>query len=139
MQKTSKNSLKLSYGRIGEVEETTLKDFAKTVKDKLGSDGVLVVGDDNKQIKFVAIIAGSGNSLTEMIELAKNKGADVLVSGDIQDSRARFANEIGLAIVDAGDYYTENPGAKKLAEILQDKVPEIKTIHLDPGPAWKII
>lgn len=129
---------KLPYGRIGKIKSTSLEQFAESVKKSLECKNVLVVGDKNKTIGVVAIVAGSGNSLTEIIELSKQKGADVLVSGDIQDSRARFASELDLAVIDAGDYFTENPGAKRLAEILQSKLADIKVLHLDPGAPWEV-
>lgn len=130
---------KLPYGRLGTIEKTTLGRFAKQVKERLGCDKVLVVGSDDMPVSKVAVVAGSGNALTEMMELAKKKGADVLVSGDIQDSRARFAKELGLAVIDAGDYFTENPGAKHLAGLLRKKLPEVEVLHLDPGPPWRFV
>ena len=130
---------KLPYGRIGRIKQTTLKEFAQKVIRSLNCHNVLVVGEDDKSITKVAVVAGSGNSLTEIMELVKKKGADVLVSGDIQDSRARFAKELDLAVIDAGDYYTENPGAKHLAKLLQKELPDIKVLHLDPGPPWRVV
>lgn len=130
---------KLPYGRLGKVKTTTLKNFAELVKSRLGCRNVLVVGDKDKNVNTIAVVAGSGNSLTEIIEIAKQKGADILVSGDIQDSRARFANELDLAIIDAGDYFTENPGAKRLAEILQGELEKVKVLHLDPGAPWEVL
>lgn len=130
---------KLPYGRIGKIKTTTLEQYVETVKKSLGCKYLLVVGDKKKIVNTVAVVAGSGNSLTEIMEIAKQKGADVLVSGDIQDSRARFAEELGLAVIDAGDYFTENPGAKKLAKILQNELPNIKVLHLDPGAPWEVI
>jgi dinuclear metal center YbgI/SA1388 family protein len=130
---------KLPYGRFGKVKTTTLTNFVELVKSRLGCKNVLVVGNKDKVINTVAVVAGSGNSLTEIIELAKQKGADVLVSGDIQDSRARFASELDLAVIDAGDYFTENPGTKRLAEILQDKLEGVKVLHLDPGAPWEVL
>lgn len=130
---------KLPYGRIGTIKPTTLGKFAETVKKALKCKYVLAVGEKGRSVKTVAVVAGSGNSLTELIELAKDKGADIYISGDIQDSRARFAEELDLALIDAGDYYTENPGAKHLAELLQKELLEIKVLHLDPGPAWEVL
>lgn len=130
---------KLPYGRIGKIKTTILEQYVETVKKSLGCKYLLVVGDKKKIVNTVAVVAGSGNSLTEIMEVAKQKGADVLVSGDIQDSRARFAEELGLAVIDAGDYFTENPGAKRLAEILQNKLPDVKVLHLDPGAPWEVI
>lgn len=130
---------KLPYGRIGKIKTETLEQFTEIVKKSLGCKYLLVVGNKNETINNVAVVAGSGNSLTEIMEAVKQKGADVLVSGDIQDSRARFAEELDLAVIDAGDYFTENPGAKKLAEILQSKLLNIKVLHLDPGAPWEVI
>src|SRR3990170_3155310 len=64
---------------------------------------------------------------------------DVLISGDITDGRARFAQELGLAVIDAGDYWTENPGAKRLVNILRKKLSSIKVLHLDPGKPWVLV
>jgi len=128
---------KLPYGRIGEISPVNLNEFIETVKEKLGCKKVLVVGDLDQVIKKVAVVSGSGNSLTDIIEFAKQKGADVLVSGDIQDSRARFAKELDLALIDAGGYYTETPGMRHLAELLQKELKEIKVLYLDPGPPWE--
>jgi len=130
---------RLPYGRIGEISKTTLKQFCQMVKQSLRCKSVLVVGKDDITVVRVAVVAGSGNSLTEIMELAKRKGADVLVSGDIKDSSARFAEELGLAIIDAGDYFTENPGARHLTELLQKELPKVKVLFLDPGQPWKVI
>ena len=129
---------RIPYGRVGRIEQTTLKSFAETTKQHLECKHVLVVGEDDLLVSTVAVVAGTGNALTEIMEIAKKKGADVLVSGDIQDSRARFAKELDLAIIDAGDYFTENPGMKHLAELLQEKHPDIKVHLLDPGPPWRV-
>lgn len=71
-------------------------------------------------------------------DFVKQKGADVLVSGDIQDSRARFANELGLGVIDAGGYYTETPGMKHMTGLLVSHFKKIKVLYLDPGPPWKV-
>ena len=130
---------KLPYGRIGEISPVKISQFIEMVKKKVGCKKVLVVGNQSQVIKKIAVVSGSGNSLTDIIEFAKQKGADVLVSGDIQDSRARFAKELGLAIIDAGGYYTETPGMKHLAELLQKELKGIKVLYLDPGPHWETL
>lgn len=130
---------KIPYGRTGEIKPLSLGKFVEVVKKKLDCPHVLLVGDENLKIKKVAVVSGSGNSLTDVIEFIKQKGADVLVSGDIQDSRARFANELGLAVIDAGGYYTETPGMKHLAKLLESQFRNIKILYLDPGPPWRMI
>lgn len=128
----------IPYGRVGTCTQANLGSFAENVKFKLGCEHVLVVGDMARKIQRVAVVSGSGNSLTEMIEISKQRKADVLVSGDIQDSRARFAAELDIALVDAGGYYTETPGMKHLANLLRPQVADIKVYYLDPGPPWRV-
>jgi len=128
--------IRIPYGRVGSIHSTTLMKYVGFIKEALGCKDVLVVGDKDKKIDRVAVVSGSGNALTEMMEISKQKGADVLVSGDVQDSRARFAAELGLALIDAGGYYTETPGMKNLARVLSENLPELDVIYLDPGPPW---
>lgn len=130
---------KIPYGRIGEIKPLALGEFVNLVKKKLGCPSVLLVGDIDQRIRMVAVVSGSGNSLTDVIEFAKQKGADVLVSGDLQDSRARFASELGLALIDAGGYHTETPGMKHLADILKSKFADINVVYLDPGAPWIVV
>ena len=73
------------------------------------------------------------------MEFVKQKGADVLISGDLTDGRARFAEEINLSVIDAGDYFTENPRAVHLVEILKAKLSGISVLLLDPGKPWSIV
>ena len=129
---------KIPYGRIGEINPITLGEFVGLVKRKLGCPNVLLVGDIDQQVGMVAVVSGSGNSLTDIIEFVKQKGADVLVSGDVQDSRARFASELGLALIDAGGYYTETPGMRNLADLLSSQFANINVAYLDPGTPWVV-
>lgn len=128
--------IRIPYGRVGPSRSMTLMEYVGFVKEALGCKDVLVVGEEDKKIERVAVVSGSGNALTEMIEISKQKGADILVSGDIQDSRARFATELGLALIDAGGYYTETPGMKNLAKALSRDLAGLEVIYLDPGPPW---
>lgn len=131
---------KIPYGRIGTVTPQSLSTLINSVKKKLLCDYVLVVGELNRLIQVVAVVSGSGNALTEMSEISKLEGADVLISGDIQDSRARYANELDIALIDAGGYYTEMPGMRRLAELFQAEVKgEAEVEYLDPGPPWRAI
>ncbi len=132
---------KIPYGRIGKIQKMSLQSFVEQVKSKLGSPNALVVGNLDKEVEIVATVAGSGNEVIGHMELAKQKGADVYVSGDIRDSTARFARELSLALIDVGGYYTELPGAKNLAKLFSNKLKEadVEVIFLDSKPAWEIV
>lgn len=135
-----KNVTKIPYGRVGDITPISLIEFVEVVKEKLDCPNVLVTSDDdNKIVKKVAVISGSGNSLIEMIEYVKQKCADVLISGDIADGRARFAAEIKMPIIDVGGYYSEKPGIKKLYEILKKKFLELEVIFLDAKKPWRVL
>lgn len=90
----------LGLGRIGELpSEMSLEEFAQFVKETLDSPGVRVVGDLQAKVKKVAVLGGDGN---KYISLAKFKGADVYVTGDMYYHTAHDAMNMGLNIVDPG-------------------------------------
>jgi dinuclear metal center YbgI/SA1388 family protein len=89
----------LGLGRIGEIKEMTLAEFAQHVKQKLEVKGVRVVGDLNAKVKKVAVLGGDGN---KYFSTAKFKGADVYVTGDMYYHVAHDAMMMGLNIVDPG-------------------------------------
>ncbi len=93
-------------GRIGYIKESVLlKDFCKTVKQKLGTSHIRAVGDLNKDILKVAVCGGAGGDL---IQAAIFSGADVFVTGDLKYHEALDAKAAGIAIIDAGHFSTEN-------------------------------
>lgn len=102
-----------SLGRIGELkEELTVKDFAQLVKQSLNLEYVLYA-DAGKKVKKVAVCGGSGSDL---IKIAQQKGADILVSADFKYHAAQEAIFSGLSIIDASHQGTELP----IVNILQD-------------------
>ncbi|MBT0663813.1 Nif3-like dinuclear metal center hexameric protein [Geobacter pelophilus] len=103
-------------GRIGELpEQVALYDFAQQVKERLETPALRFVGDGKRKIKRVAICGGSGVSL---LNAARFKGADVLVTGDVKYHEARDAEAHGIALVDAGHFATERIMVSGLAERL---------------------
>jgi dinuclear metal center YbgI/SA1388 family protein len=103
-------------GRIGVLAEpTTAGAYAVRVKKTLAASGVRLVGDPEKKICKVALCGGSGASL---LHEAARKGADLLVTGDVQYHEAREAEALGIAVLDAGHFATEWPMVHGLAEAL---------------------
>lgn len=108
-----------SLGRIGFLpEKLTLKELANQVKLKLNIEHLRVVGDLKKQVKKVAVVGGSGASL---INKAINHNVDVLITGDVKYHEARDAENLGLAIIDAGHQGTEEIMVKYLTKWLEEK------------------
>lgn len=96
---------KLGLGRIGRLAEPlSLADFALRLRQELAAPGLRFVGDPGVRVGKVALCSGSGASL---MRAAVRAGADVLVTGDIKYHDARDAEDLGLALVDAGHFATE--------------------------------
>lgn len=89
-------------GRIGELrEKVTLKALGEHVKDVYDVPSVRVVGDMDKEIKKVAILGGSGEKYAS---IAKKKGADVYITGDMTFHSAQDAEYMGLSVIDPGHH-----------------------------------
>ncbi|MDR3565171.1 MAG: Nif3-like dinuclear metal center hexameric protein [Negativicutes bacterium] len=105
-------------GRLGELAETmTFGEFAAKVKIALQADHVRAVGDSRRLVKIVAVCGGAGASV---ISQAAAAGADVLVTGDVKYHEAQAAQQMGLAVIDAGHFATERPAVDGIASYLKD-------------------
>ena len=95
----------IGLGRIGRLPSTVaLSDFAAQLGKNLSAPGMRYVGDPATEITKVAVCSGSGASL---MRAAVRAGADVLVTGDVRYHDARDAEDLGLALIDAGHFPTE--------------------------------
>lgn len=89
-------------GRIARLDQKiTLEEFAKQVKKAFDDNPVRVIGSLDQQVQKVAVIGGSGE---KYIHQAKQRGADVLITGDLTFHTAQEAEAIGVAVIDAGHY-----------------------------------
>ena len=96
---------KLGLGRVGRLPEpTTLAEYADQLKKILSAPTLRYVGDPTAKISKVALCSGSGASL---LREAARAGADLLVTGDVKYHEARDAEDLGLALIDAGHFATE--------------------------------
>lgn len=113
-------------GRVGELSEAIdVLDFAKSLKDVLGCPAVTVAGK-NRSIKKVAVLGGAGKSF---IVPAKSTGADVFVSGELGFGNMTEAPEMGICLIEAGHFYTENLLCKYFCEILDSLGIENESYH----------
>lgn len=93
------------FGRIGTLQAAMpLSEVVKTVKHKLSQPTVRVVGSPAKPISKIAVCAGAKGSL---VRAAHEKGADLLITGEVSFFEARLAQDLGVAIIDAGHWGTE--------------------------------
>ena len=93
-------------GRIGTLdEELTMEDFSYLLKGLLDCDGVKVA-DACIPVQRVAVVGGDGK---DMVADALRMGADTFVSGRISYNIMAEAAEMGMNMIEAGHFFTEQP------------------------------
>ena len=107
--------------RQGIVAEQPLSDFLATVKSALGCEG-LRYADGGKPVKKVAV--GGGACASELMD-ANLAGCDTFVTSDVKYNQFWDAKDLGMNLIDAGHFYTENPITECLAEKIAAAFPEI--------------
>lgn len=111
-------------GRVGNLKsEMTLKECCQFVKVVLGLPNVKVFGNLDALVKRAAISPGSGKSV---ISCALKKGADVLITGDIDHHAGIDAVAQGMMIIDAGHYGTEYIYMEDMRKFCERKFPQIE-------------
>lgn len=108
--------------RCGEVKEQSLDAFLATVKEKLGCQGLRYV-DGGKPVQKVAV--GGGSCASGMLE-ALAAGCDTFVTADIKYNQFWDASDLGLNLIDAGHFATENPVVAVLTRKLQATFPDVE-------------
>lgn len=107
-------------GRIGLLDAPiSLDGFAALVKERLGLSALRVVCAGEHPIRRVALCGGSG---AEFIGRAAAKGADVYVTGDVKYHDGERALGLGVHVLDAGHFATEQPIIARLAERLSEEL-----------------
>ena len=104
--------------------ESSLPAFLEQVKTKLGCEGLRYV-DGGKPVCKVAV--GGGSCGSELAEVAQ-AGCDTFVTADVKYNQFWDAKILGINLIDAGHFQTENPVCPVLAEKLQAAFPEITVI-----------
>ena len=112
------------YGllRAGTVAEQPLEAFLATVKQNLKCEGLRYV-DGGKPVRKVAV---GGGSCADGMQEAVDAGCDTFVTADVKYNQFRTSYELGLNLIDAGHFHTENPTMPVLAAKLQAAFPEIE-------------
>ena len=121
-----------NIGRVGILETPMeMSDFAELVKSSLGCNTIRCLGDPSDVIKTVALCSGSGGF---GIYAAYHAGADVYVTSDIKHHEAQLALELGLNLIDAGHFETENTICSFMTEYLESRFDELNVIPSDVSP-----
>lgn len=112
-------------GRVGNLPEAMEpRAFAAYVKGKLHAGGVRFT-DAGKPVQRVAV---GGGACGKMMDRALAKGADAFVIGDCSYDIMQRAQALGLMLVDAGHFPTENPVVPVFAKQIGTKFPAVQTV-----------
>lgn len=107
--------------RMGTVPEQALDEFLPYVKSRLKSPG-LRYADGGKPVCKVAV--GGGSCASELMD-AFDACCDTFVTADVKYNDFWDAQDLGMSIIDAGHFYTENPVVTVLAAKISARFPEI--------------
>ena len=112
----------LGCGRVGTISKPVpLVAFLKDLTERLHVSGLRYC-DGGKPVHRIAVCGGSGGN---MLELAFESGCDTFVTADIKYDRFLAAKELGVNLIDADHFCTENVVVPVLAETIRNAFPSV--------------
>ena len=119
---TAADGRTLTCGRVGKLPNPmTMAEFLPYVAGRLHANGLRYV-DGGLPVERIAVCGGSGGN---MLELAAAKGCDTFVTADVKYDRFLAAKELGINLIDADHFCTENVVIPVLQEKLQRQFPDV--------------
>lgn len=119
---TDVNGQPLGCGRVGTLRKPMeFNAFLQFTALRLHTVGLRYCAS-GKPVARIAVCGGSGG---DMLELAQALGCDTLVTADIKYDRFLAAKELGMNLIDADHFCTENVVIPQLAEKLRRQFPEL--------------
>lgn len=116
----------LGCGRVGVLlEAMPLDAFLGYLTNCLHVSGLRYC-DGGKPVHKIAVCGGSGGS---MLELAYDAECDTFVTADIKYDRFLAAKELGVNLIDADHFCTENVVVPVIAQSIRDAFPDIE-VHI---------
>ena len=107
--------------RIGETEPQTLPEFAAVVKKALRCPG-LRLASAGRPVRRVAVGGGSCGEYAERLAAA---GCDTFVTADLKYHQFADAGALGINLIDAGHFETEDPVCDVVIAHLQRQLPAL--------------
>ena len=112
-------------GRVGALKEAMpMPEFMSLCKVALGTGGLRYY-DSGRAVRQIAVMGGSGG---DCVRDAFNLGCDTYVTADIKYHQFLEAKELGLNLIDADHFGTENPVIPTLADLLSAHFDDVQFI-----------
>lgn len=110
-------------GRIGFLPAPmAMQDFLLHTKSALHAEGLRFY-DSGRPVERLAVMGGAGG---DSLHDAWEKGCDTYVTADVKYHQFLEAAQLGLNLIDADHFYTENPIIPVLAEKLSTRFPDVE-------------
>lgn len=97
------------------------REFAAFVKSSLGCDGLFYT-DGGRKIDLVGLCSGAGS---DYLHTAAARGCQAFVTGEAKHHEMIDAENLGVTLVAAGHYFTEDVVIGPLAERLEKQFPGV--------------
>lgn len=108
--------------RAGELAcEMPLQSFLKTVHSSLSPNGIRYV-DGGRPVCKVAV---GGGACGDFFGCAAAHGCDTFVTSDVKYNQFLDAKDLGLNLIDAGHFPTEDPVCEAVIKYLSDRFPRL--------------
>ena len=113
-------------GRVGNTAGVPMyaPAFAAFVKEALGANGVRYV-DARRPVRRVAV---GGGACADMLKDALSMGCDTFVTADVKYNGFLDAKALGVNLIDAGHYPTEQVVVPVLAKWLESGFPKVEVL-----------
>jgi len=125
INKNSRDNKSEGLGRLVSLEEDiSIEELINSIKEKLNIEAVKAVIGKEK-IRKLAIINGSGSSF---FNIAYNKGADCIITGDTTYHFASDYKEMGISIIDIGHFASEWIVFQEVIKEIKEKFNDVEVL-----------
>ena len=123
---TDRRGRAYGIGRIGQAHKAGVSgaEYAAYVKEKLGARSVRFE-DAGIPVSRVAVGGGSCGSMLEQVRAA---GCDTFVTADVKYDVFLSARAMGINLIDAGHYATENVVCPALVKLIAQAFPQVEVL-----------
>lgn len=112
------NAPECGLGRVGTLPEPVdIQTLVNTVKNKLSTPCVRLIGPERSKIARIGVLGGS---CSEFIPKAVKMGAEVVITGDLKYHESLDLSQAGITVIDAGHFPTESFVTNIFKEIISN-------------------
>ena len=128
-----------AFTTLHDLAPITVRALAERVRDRLDTGAIRVTGAPERVVTRVGtLIGGLGQMFNAPEELAR-LGAEAVIAGECLAYTLHNAEELGLALIEAGHCATENPGMRAMADYLAARLPDLPVHFLDTARPWALL